>query len=80
MASYMGTVPIMAGDFSMSLVRNAWVLPLLDRSMMASAPSSMAVSTFSHSTDSSARSPEMPKLTLTLVRKPSPTPSGDSDA
>ena len=38
MASYRGTVPIMAGDFSMSARRNAAVLPLFDRSMMASAP------------------------------------------
>ncbi len=77
MASYIGTVPIMAGDFSMSARRNAAVLPLFDRSMMASAPSSSATSTFFHSSASQARSPEIPKFTFTFVRRPAPTPSGD---
>ena len=79
MASYMGTVPIIAGDFSISRVRNDCVFPLFDKSMIASAPSSKAMSTFSHSTCSSARSPEIPKFTFTFVRSPSPTPSGESD-
>ena len=77
MASYMGTVPIMAGDFSMSALRNACVLPVFDKSMMASAPSSSATSTFFHSSASSATSPEMPRFTFTFVRRPPPTPSGD---
>ena len=47
--------------------------------MIASAPSSSATSTLRHSSASSARSPEMPRLTFTLVRRPSPTPSGESD-
>ena len=80
MASYMGTVPIMAGDRSTSARRNCWVLPWFDRSMMASAPSSSATSTLRHSSSSSMRSPEMPRFTFTFVRKPSPTPSGESEA
>ena len=80
MASYMGTVPIIAGDFSISCMRKRCVFPLFDKSMMDSAPSSNATSTLRHSSASSARSPEMPRLTLTLVRRPSPTPSGESDA
>ena len=77
MASYIGTVPIIAGDRSMSARRNAAVLPLFDRSMMASAPSSSATSTFLHSSASSATSPEMPRFTFTFVRRPPPTPSGE---
>ena len=57
--------------------RNAAVLPLFDRSMMASAPSSSATSTFFHSSASQARSPEIPKFTFTFVRRPAPTPSGE---
>ena len=66
----------MAGDFSMRARRNAAVLPLFDRSMMASAPSSRATSTFFHSSASQATSPEIPKFTFTFVRRPPPTPSG----
>ena len=49
--------------------------------MMASAPSSRATSTFSHSRASSAKSPEMPRFTFTFVESgtPSnvePTPAG----
>ncbi len=77
----MGTVPIMAGDCSISFVRKARVLPEFDRSMMASAPSSRATATFSHSVASSAKSPEIPRFTFTLVvsgtpSKVEPTPPG----
>ena len=74
MASYIGTVPTMSGVSSMSCWRNWRVLPELERSMMASAPKSSAILTFFHSSAASALSPEMPRLTLTLVERPSPTP------
>ena len=70
----MGTVPTMSGVSSMSCWRNWRVLPELERSMMASAPKSSAILTFFHSSAASALSPEMPRLTLTLVDRPSPTP------
>ncbi len=40
MASYMGTVPTMSGVFCTSSWRKKRVFPELERSMMASAPSS----------------------------------------
>ena len=70
----MGTVPTISGVFSMSWRRNTRVLPELERSMMASAPNFSAMATFSHSWGASWMSPEMPRLTLTFVRRPSPTP------
>ena len=78
MASYMGTVPIMAGDFSMSARRNAARLAAvrqvhdgLGAQLQAPRPPS------SIPRPRQARSPEIPKFTFTFVRRPAPTPSGD---
>ena len=48
--SYTGTVPIMAGHSLVSLRRKGWVLPWLERSIMASAPMFTADITFCIST------------------------------
>ena len=48
--SYTGTVPIITGHSWVSFWRKGWVLPWLDRSMMASPPILTAESTFCIST------------------------------
>ena len=48
--SYTGTVPIITGHSWVSFWRKGWVLPWLDRSIMASAPMFTALITFCIST------------------------------
>ena len=74
--SYSGTVPTATGHSPMIVFRIAARSPLVERSMMASAPYLMAMCIFSSSSAMSTFADEVPMFAFIFIRVPGPMASG----
>ncbi|MBA7716726.1 hypothetical protein ES703_125802 [subsurface metagenome] len=70
----MGTVPTGIVDCSSIFCRIARISPPVERSIIVSAPASMATWSLSSSSETSAKSFDVPMFALTLVRRSLPIP------